>query len=230
MLEGHSILGVRSTHVLLRRSVRPASELREITGLKDDQALAVVFFAADLHLEEVWGRRLEIATALTTAGYAFAVAPSFSIYEPRSRFEQLYNLFRSMRFFELLQAHHVPAIPRIGWIILHDIRRAAQWLNENQEVRVVALDVMTVKAPRAWDLHLQGVKYFDSLTGHRLHYVINGPGTHSRRRTMAAVVPLERLTYTRATLAAPVSAVERTTEDPYGWQARVRIDEALDAA
>ena len=79
-------------------------------------------------------------------------------------------------------------VPRIDWVIRADIRRAADWLNENTCVDVVALDWMTVRSPEGWLLCLDGLRMLDELTERRLWFLVNGPSNRKRRAALRELV------------------------------------------
>lgn len=222
---------IRSSEVVLARRVRPASELRAMVGLGAGTAIGVLFFDNDEHLEQVWKRRRAIAAAFGAAGYDFVTSPSFSLYEPRSRLEHIYNLRRSDVMTGLLATVGVPVIPRVDWVIRHDIIRCARWVRQNVGVSTVALDWMTLKSKHSWEVATDGLQMLDDLTDNRLHYLINGPSSAGRWADLSAMLPT-RLTLTKSTpLARPLPpGAEKSAADPYAWRAREAAELGLSEA
>jgi hypothetical protein len=211
---------IRSSEVVLARRVRPASELRSMVGLRRDAVVGVLFFDSDEHLEQVWRRRAEIPASVAAAGYNFVTSPSFSLYEPRSRLDHLYNLRRSDVMTDLFAAAGVPVVPRLDWVIRHDIVRAVRWLRVNPAANVIALDWMTLKSRHSWSVAIDGLRMLDDLTRHRLRYLVNGPSNSARRAELRDAVP-GRLTLTKSTFASPPpKGAPKTLGDPYAWRAR----------
>jgi hypothetical protein len=120
----------------------------------------------------------------------------------------------------LLAAAGVPVIPRIDWMIRADIDRVGEWLAANPVVSVVALDWMTLRSGRGWDLALKGLRLLDNQTGRRLRYLINGPSNGSRRELLEDVFH-DRVTTTKSSLASPPpEGAVKTFHDPYCMRAR----------
>jgi hypothetical protein len=161
------------------RGVKPSAYVREIVGLRAEQRMGLVLFGHDEVLEEIWPRRLKVAEAIAATGYDFCVAPSYSAYHGRPRTEYLFNIKRSLSFLSLLHHHGVPVIPRVAWLIEHDVFRLAQWVEDNPAVHMVALDLSS-SSPTDWRHELRLLALFDRVTERRLSYFIHGPSVVSR--------------------------------------------------
>ena len=97
----------------------------------------------------------------------------------------------------------MPAIVRVGWVIDHDARRMADWVNENPCVEVVAIDWCTYRSPSDWAAQLAGLAVFDARTGRRIRYLINGPRTSARFSDVYRVLQSDRVCFTNATFPPP---------------------------
>jgi hypothetical protein len=139
------IYAVRANDVIgRRRHVLRADELRDSVGLEGTQQLVLLLFDRDPILERLWDEAKDLLPEIADAAFDAVVAPSFSIWTPRPRTEFLYQAKRSLIVFHALQRMNVPAIPRVAWLIEHDVQRWAEWASE-EAVRTVALDLMTFR-------------------------------------------------------------------------------------
>lgn len=179
-------------------------QVRTMTGLARDQDVGLILFGTDRVLEDLWTERFLLIGPIAAAGYAFCVPPSYSNYTDRPRTQFLYNIKRSLEFFQLLQIHGVPTMPRLAWLIEHDVRRCADWIEANPVVEMVALD-LAGSSPRGWQRELRLLASFDSRTGRRLSYLIHGPGVEHRFFDLYRLLGMDRvhLTNSRAIAKPP---------------------------
>lgn len=201
-LRGHlrrSFYAVGSDEAIIgRKFVLAADDLRDIVDIWGNQGLALMLFGADLEMEELWRRRKSLIPQIAAAGYDFVAPPSFSARINHPPAEFIFNAKRSLIFFEMLQVNGVPSAPRLAWLSEHDVRRAAEWCNRQEAVRLVVLD-LAIKQSREWKLQLELLRNFDLLTGCRLDFFIHGPATESRLVEIFSTLGRRlRLTGTRA--------------------------------
>ena len=207
------IYAVRAKDVVGERAhVLRAAEFRETVGLSADQQLVLLLFDRDPILERLWEQSTRLLPEIAEAEYDAVVAPSYSIWLPRPRTEFLYNVKRSIVIFRALQQMKVPVIPRMAWVIEHDVRRFAEWAAD-PALEIVSLDLMTFRSDSDWRRQLDGLALFDRLTGRRLRYLVNGPTTVERYADLYNSVPPRRLSITNATMAAPFSANEQDEQE-----------------
>lgn len=198
------VYAVRASVVVgSRRRPLAADDLREIVGLGPEQKLILLLFDDDQLLERIWDELPSLAPALAAAGYDLIVAPSYSCWFGRARTEHLYNLKRSLRVLTALQGLGAPAIPRIGWLTPHDVRRAAAWVEANPSVKTVGIDIATFRTDTGWAAQLERLDLLDRCTGHRLRYVINGPAEVDRCVALFSIVPADRVCLTNALSVGP---------------------------
>jgi hypothetical protein len=190
---------------ITRHHVLDRPRLDAITGLADKQRIGLILFGKDDLLETIWYRRFQLIPQIAAAGYDFCVPPSYSNYWRRPRPEYLYNIKRSLDFFQLLQIHGVPAIPRLAWLIGHDVDRCAAWVAANPSVSLIALDYSD-SSPGGWRRALLLLRRFDRLTGQKLRYLIHGPSVTHRYLDLYRLLGLDRvhLTNSRA-MARPAT-------------------------
>lgn len=202
------IYAVRAQVVVgCRPDVLPAATLRKTVGLSPEQQIILLLFDDDEILERLLTADARLLRQLAEAGYDVVVPPSYSAWLPRPRPDFMFSAKRSLEVFAALQRLGIPSMPRLLWVIEHDVRRAADWVLENRAVEIIALDLQTyAKRPREYAQQLKGLKLFDRLTGRRLKYLINGIASETTIEAAFAVVPDRRVCITNATTAAPFAS------------------------
>jgi hypothetical protein len=216
-----SVYAVRADVVIGQRAhVLSAADLKTRVGLRPVQKLVLLLFGQDRVLERLWNDSPTLLREIATAGFDLVVAPSYSTWTPRPRTEHLYNLKRSLVFFQALRQLGASAVPRLAWVTEHDVRRCAAWLLANPAVEFVGLDWTTYRADSDWRAQIEGLGLLDRLTGRRLRYLINGPTTSNRCADVFIKVRPTRVCLTSSTLGPPpperndqlpLSAGERST-------------------
>ncbi len=171
--------------------------MRRLLGLRPDQRLILLLFDKDKILERLFDPAVVLSIA--EAGYDAVVSPSYSAWSPRPRTETMFNAKRSLVYLAALQAAGVHGVPRVVWEVEQDVRRYASWVEANRCIEIVALDLQTYRVNRDFAHQLDGLARFDSLTGARLSYVVNGPTTAGRIRALFDVLSGQRLHLTNAT-------------------------------
>jgi hypothetical protein len=203
------VYALRPKAIFRKAGIKSAEEVRSHFRLQTTQQLVLLLFDHDPLLERLYepGAMAELASA----GYDLVISASYSIWSPRPRIHQLYNLVRSLALCVALQEHDVPAVPRVDWTIDRDVINWASWLDENPSVKLVALDAQTSKDERSWQQLVAGLNLLDRETGGRLHYIINGPTTEPRWADIYTATAPTRVTFTDATLhhGEPPSEQER---------------------
>ena len=213
-LAGHlhgPVYAVRPQAILRKGRIRTAAEVRAYLKLGSKQLLVLLLFDEDELLEHFYDPR--VASQLAKAGYDLVVSASYSIWWPRPRMHQLYNMSRSLALCIALQKLDVPAVPRIDWVFAHDVSRWVAWIEENPCVGLVAIDAQTSKgsSSSSWRQLLAGLEEFDRRTGGRLRYLINGPATEGRWAEIYNILSPDRVTLPDARLheAEPPTEQER---------------------
>jgi hypothetical protein len=207
-LEG-PVYALRPKAIFRKAGIRTADEVRAHFRLSPTQQLVLLLFDHDPWLERL--HEPEAMSELASAGYDLVISASYSIWSPRPRMHQLYNLVRSLALCVALQKHDVPAVPRVDWTIERDVTSWASWLEENQSVEMVALDAQTSRDEQSWQQLLAGLNRLDRETGGRLHYLINGPTREARWAEVYLATAPSRVTFTDASLhhGTPPTAQER---------------------
>lgn|GEM_PF-2572320 len=202
-----------------RRVVLRADDLREVVDIWGNQGLALMLYGEDPHMEELWRRRHDLIPEIAAAEYDFVSPPSFSARINHPPSEYLFNVKRSLIFFELLQEHGVPSAPRLAFLSEHDVHRAAVWCNSQEALELITMD-LAIKVHREWPRQLELLRLFDGLTGKRLTYFIHGPAAPARMLTLFSVLGSRaRLTGTRA--------ITKPRRSPSDFVSFARAEEAL---
>lgn len=218
---------------IIGRRVKTAEEVRAFLELSPNQHLVALLFDKDELIERPY-QDPRLLAQLANAGYDLIVSPSYSIWEPRARLHQLYNLTRSLAVCIALQQLGAPAIPRLDWVIDHDVKRWARWLDANPSVELVAIDAMTSRS-NGWEQLLSGLVLLEKLTGRRLRYLINGPSVAWRWEQLHSIIPAGRLTLTDARLWSAKPTAEERLEfpgpyaDAFGPRFRKRVQQRRSA-
>jgi len=166
-------VAVRLDDVFRGGRIRTAEDLRQHIGLDRTTEVGLLLFTRDEVLERFADGGSRLLDDIANGGYAFVVPPSFSLWAPQRRPDNLLSLRRSMLTYEALQLRGVTTVPRVGWVERLDMERFARWVNDNPTVTTVAIDLMTYST-RDFDRHTRLMAEFDTLTGERLHYLANG--------------------------------------------------------
>ncbi|MDQ1543954.1 MAG: hypothetical protein QOK08_1592 [Actinomycetota bacterium] len=213
-------LGVRVDEVMRHGRVRTADELRSHLGLKPTTRVTLLLFAHDDELEAFADGGQAYLDQVAAGGYSSVTAPSYSLWMPRRRPDNLLSLRRSMLTFEALQARGVTVLPRVGWVEQVDMLRFAEWISANPHVGQVSLDLMTYKA-REFSRHTSLLAEFDALTGERLHYFVNGVAARKRIVEIYLATAAARVTVTDATMRKAPRIGANGKPQP-GFRARTR--------
>ncbi len=209
------LISIRVKDVFRGGRIRSASEVREKLGLAADVGVVLLLHGQDELLErlDAVNRSVEIAAA----GYALVTPPSFSLWEPRRRPNNLMSLRRSFLYYAEVLAAGGIACPRVGWVEALDAERLAKWVNEHA-VSLVSLDLMTY-GDRSFARVVSGLAHFDELTGQRVHYLVDGVASITRVAVLYLATASERLTVSSATMAPPAAKLGGTKT----FRARVAV-------
>ena len=214
-----------ATAVVKKKRVIPADELRDSLSLESQQRLVLLLFDRDRLLEQMWERGAPLIVELAAAGYDAIISPSFSTYTPRPHTDFMINAKRSLIYFSALQKAGAHVIPRAAWIGSHDARRFAAWAQENPAVEMFAIDLSTYRLAGDWQAQLEGLDLFDSETGRRISYLINGVTTERRCTQLLELLGPDRLHITNATTQARIPTRRlRSTGDQTGATFKARLE------
>ncbi|MDX6451423.1 MAG: hypothetical protein QOH16_1472 [Gaiellaceae bacterium] len=193
-------LGIRLKEVFRDGRIRSAEEVRAYTGIAPEVALVLLLHGEDELLERFTEHDAAVA-GVGVAGYALVTSPSFSMWEPRRRPNNLLSLRRSLLDCVRLQEAGASVCPRVAWANERDAERLAEWVTANS-VDLVSLDLMTY-GPRSFDRSVALLARFDELTGHKLCFLIDGIRARRRIEAIYLATAPGRITVSDATMARP---------------------------
>jgi hypothetical protein len=194
-----SFVAVRIADVFRGGRIRTAAELREHVGLPPIVQLVLLLHGRDEHLEAF--SAVDLAAAIAAAGYLLVTPPSFSLWEPRRRPNNILSLRRRAVSYGELTDAGAKVCPQVGWVEPIDVERLASWINSFGG-DIVALDLMTYSAP-SFERAVEGLAYFDALTGEQMHYLVDGVATTDRIAMLYLATSAERVTVSSATIGPP---------------------------
>lgn len=222
------VVAVRLEEVFRHGRVRTCHELRAKTGLAEDVDVVLLLHARDELLEELWGG--DFAPAIAGAGYALVTPPSFSVWRPQRRPDNLLSLRRSMLYYAALRDAGANVCLRVAWTDPMDVKRLADFVTEH-EVSLVSLDLMTFRE-RSLDQAIALLTQFDALTDARCHYLVDGVRARSSIEKLYLAASPARVTVSDASFARPPPETNRGMVDTLGARAaivRARCKEASKA-
>jgi hypothetical protein len=129
----------------LQKTRRTSSQISLITGNEKDGALERVWLAS--YRPEFWSSLRPLNPLLDS--------PDFSVYTHyrqndsyrQGRFEQLFNMKRSLDFCRRASEHHYPCALHLSWAIRRDVERWCSYLkHEGAGVRLLSLNIQTQPA------------------------------------------------------------------------------------
>jgi hypothetical protein len=198
------VVAVRLKEVFRGGRIRSADELRAQTGLAPDVAIVLLLHGEDDLLERL--AAADLAVQIGAGGYVFVTAPSFSLWEPRRRPDNLLSLRRSLLYYAELQAAGAIVCPRVGWVEAHDVERLASWVNRH-DLLLVSLDLMTYDGP-SFNRTVGGLAQFDEMTGRSCRYLIDGVRAQRKIEELYLAVEPARVSVSSATMAVPPPKVD----------------------
>lgn len=135
-LHGGRVFGVTGGRITPKHRRR----LRDVYRLGSSTRIALQLYVEDRVLEGLWAARRSIIAELGTLGFDLIIAPNFSVWRDRSRFEQLVQQRRAFAFYHELIEAGLPAIPDIGFSFFEpDGRLWAEWINSQPAVRAASI-------------------------------------------------------------------------------------------
>lgn len=217
-------LGIKIGDVMRHGRIRTAEEVREHMGIPEATEIVLLLFDRDDVLEQFADGADSFLRQAAEGRYVTVAAPSYSLWTPQRRPDNLLSLRRSMLFFREFQALGAQVLPRVGWVERIDMERFAEWINTNPGVSHVAIDLMTYRG-EDFSRHIGLMVEFDALTHERLHYLVNGVGATNHIAALYFASSTTRVTVTDATMRkAPRIGPNGRRQN--GYRARVGWAEA----
>lgn len=205
-------VGVRIKEVFRGGRVRSAAELRAQVGLADDVAVVLLLHGEDALLERLW--EADVADEIAAGDYALVTPPSFSLWEPRRRPDNLLSLRRSLVYYDDLVKAGANVCLRVGFVERRDVERLAEWTNR-YGIGLVSLDLMTYQA-RSFDRAIGFLAVFDKASGQRCHFLADGVRAQRKIEALYLAAAPERVTVSNATSTPPPESTDAASRTLVG--------------
>ena len=137
-------------------------------------------YGRDQLLENMWPRLRGSFKKLSQLGIAATTGINFSVWDNQPHPEALINLKRSLLTFAEWQILGVPSIVHIYWYSRFCLKRWSEWLKSNPEVKIIAINLQTIRSKSQWDATIDDLRYFSKLISSRIHVLLTGPSTPAR--------------------------------------------------
>lgn len=174
-------------------------DIRERFSVGEDTKIILLNYAEDILIEKMWSKRKILFEKIASLNFDLVTAVNYSIWFDQPHAERLINMKRSLMTFEEMQSLGVPAVPHIYWTGQKDLQRWAKWLNKNQSVWCVAINLQTQRGRDLWDQTLADLRYLVSLLDRELHFIITGASKPERALQLKDL--LQSLTITNGSCA-----------------------------
>jgi len=134
-------------HYLSAKRFQAPTDVRKRLHLPAHAKLVLLCFEKDSYLENAWTKQFEadVYGKIARAGFDLVTAFDFSIYTQHPRLEHRINIKRSLLTFQRLQQAGAPAIPYVTAFDDSDLDIWANWLDDNREVTMIAVNLQTLK-------------------------------------------------------------------------------------
>ena len=146
-------------------------------------------FGRDQLLENMWPRLRESFKKLSQLDIAAATGINFSVWDNQPHPEALINLKRSLLTFAEWQILVVPSIVHIYWYSRLCLERWCEWLKSNPEVKIIAINLQTIRPKLQWDAVIDDLKYFSKLIPGRIRVLLTGPSAPARIEQCLEIFP-----------------------------------------
>lgn len=204
LMQGNSVklAGVSLQKIYLLYSSNSTKSVRRFLGVSDETNLILFNYAEDKIIEEIWADRNRFFDWVYKSNFNVVTGINYSIWFDQPHLERLVNLKRNIITFVEMQKWGIPAIPHLYWSGYKDIDRIAKWLNDNPNVKTVAINSQTLKTKLNWRLFPEELEYLVKKINHNIHFIISGPSTLDRLVTLAEILPSFSFSNTTGALQA----------------------------
>lgn len=192
---------VTLNHILSKKECLLPINIRKHLGINDQTKIILLNYALDKPLEHIWPRRDVYFETIAKMGFNLVTAIDYSIWHDQQHAERLINLKRSLITFSDFQNFGIPTVPHVYWYGRKDLSRWAEWLNNNPEVYMMAINLQTINQ-NLWDQTLLDLKYFVSILPRPVKFLITGPSNIFRIHDIGSIIPDLILTNTLAAMLA----------------------------
>lgn len=174
----------------------PTGDIKSKFGIHPKSKVLLLCYAKDGLIEKLWTRRKDIFKNIAGLGFDLVTSVNYSVWLDQPHAERLINPKRSLITFQELQELGVPTIPHIYWTGKKDLMRWGDWLTNNKGVSTIAINLQTERerGNLIWNQTLEDLKFFVSILGRPVHFLITGPSKPERIRQLQNILPTFTLT------------------------------------
>lgn len=189
-----SIVAVKLGDVVSMEELRVADSLVGRFGIPPGTQVLLQGYGKDRLLENIWPKRHEVFSKLASLGFCAVTGLNYSVWRSQPHAERLINIKRAHLTYQELQHLGVPAVPHMYWCGQINLEAWLRWLDNNPAVKVMAIDMQTMRSDDDWERALAELRYFVSRLGRPIHFLITGPYTPLRVAQIKQLLPSMTLT------------------------------------
>jgi hypothetical protein len=180
-------VGVHLGEVVSGDKLLTPTDVRRRMGVPADTKLLLLAYGKDRLIENIWPQRGDVLRRLAVMGFDLVTSINYSIWDIHPHPEKIFNVKRSLVIYEEMQALGMTAVPHIYWYSRKSMAVWADWLNANDAVQIIAMDVQTLKA-EDWATFAAELRVFKGLLTRQIHFIITGPVAPSRIAELRQIV------------------------------------------
>jgi len=199
--------------VISEKKLSIASDIRKKFGVGKNTKIILLSYGSDPLLENIWTNRREVLSKIALLDFDLITSINFSIWLPQPHAERLINLKRSLIVFEEMQNLGLPAIPHLYWSGKKDLLRWAEWINQNKEVKTIAINLQTLRSNKDWGRSIDELQILSPALNRPLHFLITGPSTTKRVNQIANLFPCLTISNGRCSRSAACGFLLEKKED-----------------
>jgi len=163
--------------------------IRKILGIPPETKLVLLSYGKDELIENIWPKRWDLYKDLLEVGIDLITSINYSIWFNQNHCEHLINVKRNLLTFQEMQSVGLPAIPNIYWYGQKDLSRWAKWLNDRPLVKLVAINLQTLRTKKEWTKTLSDLGYFSGILKNDIQFLITGPSSKERIEEIKEIFP-----------------------------------------
>lgn len=203
-------------------------DIRKRLGVGSDTKIMLQCYGKDNLIERIWPIRQEIFPSIVSMNFDLITAINYSIWLDQPHAERLINLKRSLITFEEFQSLGAPVIPHIYWSGNKDLLRWAEWINNNEEIKYVAVNLQTERNnKKIWTNTISELEFLVSKLNRNIHFLITGPSVPGKINQVTSVLPSYSFINSKALLAGAhgglISEKDKKLKIKYSTQMKSEI-------
>lgn len=171
-----------------------ATSITDAFGLPSTTKVIIQCYGKDRLIENMWPARHEVFRQLEKLRPYAITSVNYSIWDSQPHAEHFINIKRGLLTYEDLQELNLPTIPHVYWSSKETILAWVRWLQQNPTVRMIAINLQTMRKEADWRKAMKELAFFSSLLPHDMHYFIAGPQSLDRVQEIVALFPNLTLT------------------------------------